>query len=82
MFFCDVQKEDVREGSHVRDEAGFEVSGPLRYSMGNSGSLMVHVNKLEAWGWPRGRVVKFVHSASVVQGFASLDPGRRHGTAH
>ena len=34
------------------------------------------------WGRPRGRVVKFAHSASAGQGFAALDPGRRHGTAH
>ena len=34
------------------------------------------------WGWPRGRVVKFTCSASVAQGFADLDPGPRHGTAH
>ena len=33
-------------------------------------------------GQPRGRVVKFRRSTSVAQGFTSLDPGRRHGTAH
>ena len=32
--------------------------------------------------WPRGRVVKFMHSALVAQGFAGSDPGRGHGTAH
>ena len=34
------------------------------------------------WGQPHGRVVKFGHSASAAQGFAGLDPGCRHGTAH
>ena len=29
-----------------------------------------------------GRVDSFVHSASAAQGFASLDPGCRHGTTH
>ena len=29
-----------------------------------------------------GRVVKFACSASAAQGFAGLDPGRGHGTAH
>ena len=29
--------------------------------------------------WP---VVKFIHSTWVVQGFAGLDPGHGHGTAH
>ena len=29
-----------------------------------------------------GQVVKFACSASAAQGFASLDPGRGHGTAH
>ena len=40
--------------------------------------------KLRMWflGPPRGRVVKNAHSASVAQGFAGLDPGRGHGTAH
>ena len=33
-------------------------------------------------GWPRGWVVKFMHSTLVVQGFTSSDPGCRHGTAH
>ena len=27
-------------------------------------------------------MVKFVHSALAAQGFASLDPGHGHGTAH
>ena len=31
-------------------------------------------------GPPRGRVLKFTHSASAAQGFASSDPGRGHGT--
>ena len=31
---------------------------------------------------PRGPVIKFAHSASAAQGFASSDPGRGHGTAH
>ena len=33
------------------------------------------------WGWPCGQVVKFTPSPPVAQGFASLDPGRGHGTA-
>ena len=33
-------------------------------------------------GWPHGRMVKFVRSASVAQGFAGSDPGHRHGTTH
>ena len=33
-------------------------------------------------GWPCGRVVKFVCSASAAQGFAGSDPGRGQGTAH
>ena len=32
-------------------------------------------------GWPRGRVVEFVSSASVSQGFPGSDPGHGHGTA-
>ena len=28
--------------------------------------------------WPRGRVVKFVHSALAAQGFTNSDPGRGH----
>ena len=31
---------------------------------------------------PRDRVVKFMLSASVAQGFAGSDSGRGHGTAH
>ena len=33
-------------------------------------------------GQPRGRVVKFVHSASVARGFPSLDSGPGRGTTH
>ena len=33
-------------------------------------------------GRPHGRVVKFVHSALVAQGFIHLDPGHGHGTTH
>ena len=33
-------------------------------------------------GQPRGRVVKFVHSALAAQGFAGSDPGRGPVTAH
>ena len=33
-------------------------------------------------GWPRGRVVKFVHSTLGTLGFAGSDPGHGHGTAH
>ena len=32
-------------------------------------------------GWPCGRVVKFAHSASVAQDFASSDPGCGHSTS-
>ena len=32
-------------------------------------------------GWPHGRVVKFVHSALVAQGFANSDPGCGPSTA-
>ena len=37
---------------------------------------------LHSWGLPRGRVVKFVSSALVAQGFTSSDPGHGHSTAH
>ena len=40
------------------------------------------IKKTGVWGWPRGRVVKFVSSTAAAQGFASLDPGHKHGTAH
>ena len=40
------------------------------------------VTILNPGGRPRGRVVKFAHSASAAQGFAGSDPGRRHDTAH
>ena len=33
-------------------------------------------------GWPCGRVVKFMHSASAAWSFASSDPGPRPSTAH
>ena len=33
-------------------------------------------------GWPHGPVVKFSPSALAAQGFADLDPGRRHSSAH
>ena len=38
--------------------------------------------KHQAGGWPQGRVVEFVRSASAAQGFSGLDSGRRHGTTH
>ena len=38
--------------------------------------------KTQLRGQSRGRVVKFVRFASTVQGFAGLDAGRGHGTAH
>ena len=38
------------------------------------------MNKKKPWGRPRGRVAKFARSASMAQGFASLDPGNGHGT--
>ena len=34
------------------------------------------------WDQPRGPVVKFARFTSAAQGFANLDTGRRHGTAH
>ena len=36
-------------------------------------------------GWPRGRVVKFAHSASAAQCFTSSNPGRwtwHHSSGH
>ena len=36
----------------------------------------------DPWGPPRGRVVKFVRSASVAQGFTGSNPGRGPSTAH
>ena len=38
--------------------------------------------KLQHWGWPCGRVVKFARSASAAQGFTGSDPGCGHGIAH
>ena len=35
--------------------------------------------KKKVWGWPRGRVVKLMRSASVAQG---SNPEHRHGTTH
>ena len=37
---------------------------------------------IEIQGWPHGRMVGFVRSTSVAQGFPSSDPGRTHGTTH
>lgn len=54
-FFHDVQKREDQRGWHVQEEAGFEVTGPLRCSMGNSGSLIMRTNKLSAW---RGSIVR------------------------
>ena len=39
-------------------------------------------NKQSWGGWPGGQVVKFTRSTLVARGFASLDPGRGHGTTH
>ena len=39
-------------------------------------------SKLVVGGWPRGRVVKFMCSTLVAQGFTGSDPGCRHSTAH
>ena len=39
--------------------------------------------RLRGWGRlgpARGRVVKFMHSTSMAQGFTGSDPGRGHGT--
>ena len=45
-------------------------------------SLQTFLNfKNHLRGLPRGRVVKSTRSASVAQGFAGLDPGRRYDTA-
>ena len=35
-----------------------------------------------SWGWPRDRVVKFLHSALATPGFAGSDPECGHGTTH
>ena len=43
---------------------------------------LCQVKKAGLWGWPHGRVVKFVCSASVAQSFAGSDPGHGHGTTH
>ena len=41
------------------------------------------IEKLQNSGaWPSGRVVKFVRSASVAQGFTGSNPGHGHDTAH
>ena len=37
--------------------------------------------KVPRRGRPRGRVVKFLHSAVLAQGFTDSDLGRGHGTA-
>ena len=42
----------------------------------------IKILKILSWGRPCGRVVKFVRSTVVAQGFAGSDPGRGHGTAH
>ena len=44
--------------------------------------LKDNVFKILIRGQPRGRVVKFMRSASAAQGFASSDPGRGHGITH
>ena len=44
-------------------------------------SAKTHI-KEELGGRPRGWVVKFSRSALVARGFAGLDPGCEHGTAH
>ena len=38
--------------------------------------------KQTSWGWPRGRVAKFTHSALATHGFTGSDPGRRRSTTH
>ena len=40
------------------------------------------IKKIVQGGQPRGQVVGFARPASVAQGFAGLDAGRGHGTAH
>ena len=40
------------------------------------------VLKILLQGWPLGQVVEFMHFPSAAWGFAGLDPGHRHGTAH
>ena len=41
-----------------------------------------YIQKIELGGWPRSQVVKLARSTWAAQGFTSLDPGHRHGTAH
>ena len=42
---------------------------------------MVNV-KISGWGQAHGRVVKFVCSTLVAQGFTCSEPGRGRGTTH
>ena len=44
--------------------------------------ITVQRNKKIFGGQTLGQVVKFARSASAAQGFAGLDPGRGHDTAH
>ena len=44
--------------------------------------VLIIYYKSKIGGWTCGRVVKFACSASVAWGFAGLDPGHGHGTAH
>ena len=43
-----------------------------------SNHIIIHTIEDPAWGWLRGRVVKFARSAAAAQG---SDPGCGHGTA-
>ena len=40
---------------------------------------ILHRWEINSWGWPRGRMVKFVLFTSAAQGLASSDPGCGHG---
>ena len=63
-----VSKSVDKEKGRERD--GLFLQRKARSKMCNSGDR------------PRGRVVKFVHSALAAQDFASSDPGHGHGIAH
>ena len=52
--------------------------GPLSHGLHFQNTKLLRISR----GRPRGQVVKFMRSASAAQGFAGLDPGRGHGTAH
>ena len=51
----------------------------LKYKQKNKAMKEI---KSEVRGRPCDRVVKFMRSAWVAQGFAGSDPGHEHGTPH